>query len=143
MSRTFSFALLVVVIAGCRALEREGANPLPENAPPLTYEEMVSRARGQASAALDAFYIDAWLDLEQAAQRLEQSARFLPKTTQIPELFQTKIDAESELLRKDAVKLIDAARGRKAKETNEAMQRINERIRALRPAEKQPGESKD
>ena len=72
MLRTsFCWAFLILVLVGCRISEREGLNPLPENAPPLEYIEMLNRARGQAGAALDAFYIDAWLDLEQAAQRLE------------------------------------------------------------------------
>jgi hypothetical protein len=116
--------------------EREGQNPLPENAAPLSYAEMVNRARGQASSALDAFYIDAWLDLEQSAQRLEQSARLLPKTTHIPDEFKTKVEPEAEQLRQDANKLIEAARAKNAAQVNEAMQRINLRIRQLRPAER-------
>ena len=47
---------LLVVLAGCRTLEREGMTPLPEDAAPLTYHEMINRARGQASSALDAFW---------------------------------------------------------------------------------------
>jgi hypothetical protein len=128
--------LLLVILAGCRMAEREGQNPLPENAAPLSYAEMVNRARGQASSALDAFYIDAWLDLEQSAQRLEQSARLLPKTTHIPDEFKTKVEPEAEQLRQDANKLIEAARAKNAAQVNEAMQRINLRIRQLRPAER-------
>ena len=128
--------LLLVILTGCRMAEREGQNPLPENAAPLSYAEMVNRARGQASSALDAFYIDAWIELEQSAQRLEQSARLLPKTTHIPEEFKTKVEPEAEQLRQDANKLLEAARAKNATQVNEAMQRINLRIRQLRPAEK-------
>ena len=128
-----SCCFLIVALAGCRAVEREGMNSLPENAAPLSYEEMVNRARGQASSALDAYYIDAWLDLEQAAQRLEQSARLLPKSTHIPEAFKTKIEPESDLLRQDATKLLAAARAKNASAANDAMQRITQRIRQLRP----------
>lgn len=128
--------LLVVFIAGCRLTEREGANPLPENGAPLTYTEMVNRARGQATTALDAYYIDSWLDLEQAAQRLEQSARLLPKTTHVPDNFKTKVEPESEQLRQDAVKLLEAARAKNATQVNEVLQRINQRIRQLRPTDK-------
>lgn len=127
--------LLVVTLAGCRLAEREGMNPLPENAAPLEYTEMINRARGQATSALDAYYIDAWLDLEQAAQRLEQTARLLPKSTRIPEAFKTKVEPESDLLRQDAVKLIEAAKEKNAKQVNETLQRINVRIRELRPAD--------
>jgi hypothetical protein len=134
--------LLVLVLAGCRISEREGLNPLPENAAPLSYMEMMNRARGQAGSALDAFYLDAWLDLEQAAQRLEQTARLLPKTTHIPEAFKTKVGPESDLLRQDAVKLLEFARAKNATQVNETMQRINLRIRQLRPVEKTPPEKK-
>jgi hypothetical protein len=132
MVRAFCAGLMLVVLAGCRLTEREGMNPLPENGPPLAYTEMVNRARGQASSALDAYYIDAWLDLEQAAQRLEQTARLLPKTTHIPEAFKTKVEPESAELRKDAVKLLEATRAKNATQVNETMQRINQRIRQLR-----------
>lgn len=139
---SFRGLVLLVVLAGCRLTEREGSNPLPENAPPLEYSDMINRARGQATSALDAYYIDAWLDLEQSAQRLEQTARLLPKSTHIPEAFKTKVEPESEQLRQDAVKLLEAARAKNAKQVNEAMQRINLRIRELRPAEKTLDEKK-
>lgn len=126
---------LVLLIAGCRSIEREGANPLPENAPPLSYHDMLNRARGQAGSALDAFYLDAWLELEQAAQRLEQSARLLPKATNIPEGIKDKVGPESDQLRADATKLVEAARAKNATQANEAMQRINQRIRQLRAFE--------
>jgi hypothetical protein len=133
---TFAF------VAGCRSLEREGSSPLPDNAPPLTYAEMINRARGQATSALDAYYIDAWMELEQAAQRLEQTARLLPKSTHIPEDFKLKVEPEADLLRQDAVKLLDAARAKNATQVNETMQRINLRIRQLRPEEKMPSDKK-
>jgi hypothetical protein len=135
MSRATSCGLLLVLIVGCRITERDGLNPLPENAPPLMYGEMINRARGQATSALDAYYVDSWLELEQSAQRLEQTARLLPKTTNIPDAFKTKVEPESELLRQDAVKLLEAARTKNATQVNEAMQRINVRIRQLRPVE--------
>jgi hypothetical protein len=137
MLRTlFRGVLLIGVLAGCRISEREGLNPLPENGPPLAYIDMVNRARGQATSALDAFYIDAWLDLEQAAQRLEQTARMLPKTTHIPDAFKTKVEPEADLLRQDARKLLEAARAKNATQVNDALQRINLRIRQLRPVDR-------
>jgi hypothetical protein len=134
MLRASCLCLFVITtLASCRALEREGQLPLPDNAPPLSYSEMINRARGQAGAALDAFYIDAWMELEQAAQRLEQSAKLLPKSTHIPDAFQKKVEPEADLLRQDAVKLAEAARAKNATAVNETMQRINLRIRQLRP----------
>jgi hypothetical protein len=130
--------VVLLILTGCRVTEREGFKPLPENAPPMSFDEMLGRARAQAGVALDAFYVDAWLDLEQAGQRLEQTARLLPKTTEIPAALKTKLDAEADALRQDAVKLSEAARAKKATQANEAMQRINLRIRELRPQEKSP-----
>lgn len=136
MRSTMMGFTFLALIAGCSLAEREGLIPLPENGPPLSYAEMITRTRGQAGAALDAFYIDSWMELEQAAQRLEQSARLLPKSTHIPDAFKDKVGPESESLRKDALVLIESARKQNATQANEAMQRINDRIRQLRPAGK-------
>ena len=137
MRRGFAVIVCVCIflLTSCRSLEREGLMSLPENAPPLTYDEMLTRARGQSASALDAFYTDAWFDLEQAAGRLEQSARLLPKSLLIPVKIKAKIADEADQLRQDAVKLIDAARTKNSAQANEAMQRINLRIRELRLAE--------
>src|SRR5947209_3187630 len=109
----------ILFLAGCRLADREALQPIPENAPPLKFEEMLSRARVQASTALDAFYVDAWPDLEQAAQRLEQTALLLPKTTQIPDPLKTKIAAEADLMHRDAAALTEAARAKNATQANE------------------------
>lgn len=135
MRRHFILFVCAFVLTSCRGLEREGQMPLPENAAPLSFDEMLNRARGQSASALDAFYVDAWFDLEQAAGRLEQSARLLPKATLIPEKLKAKIAGESEQLRQDATKLAEAARTKNSTQANEAMQRINLRIRELRLAE--------
>ena len=136
------FLMLVALLVGCRVVEREGMLPLPENGAALTYNEMLGRARNQSGAALDAFYIDSWADLDQAATRLEESAKLLPKTTQIPDAFKTKLPGEADSLRQDAAKLQEAARAKNAAQSNEAMQRINQRIRQLRPADKAIDEKK-
>jgi hypothetical protein len=141
MLRATAYVILVLMLAGCRVTEREGFKPLPENGPPMSFEDMVGRARAQAGIALDAFYVDAWLDLEQAGQRLEQTARLLPKSTEIPASLKTILDAEADLLRQDAAKLSEAARAKNASQANTAMQRINFRIRQLRPQEKSPVEA--
>jgi hypothetical protein len=134
MLRFFQSFLLLVMLAGCRTSVQEGLKPLPEGGPPLTFVEMVARSRAQAGAALDSFYIDAWFEVEVAGQRLEQTARLLPKAAEIPEALKTKIDAEADALRQDAGKLVEAARAKNAQQANEAMQRINLRIRQLNAA---------
>jgi len=135
MLRASAVVLAAVFLFGCRTIEREGGIALPENSAPLSYGELMLRARGQAGAALDAFYLDAWTDLEQSAQRLEQTARFLPKATHIPASFKAKVEPESNLLREDATKLMDAARTKNSAQANDIMQRINQRIRLMRSQE--------
>lgn len=138
MSRTSFVLLAVLAIAGCRLPEHEAViKPLPEGQS-FTYQELLVRARAQAMAAVEAFYIDAWADLGDAAAALEQTSRFLPKTTQIPVAVKDKLATETEQLRLDATKLGDAARVKDARAANAALQRINLRIRDLRADDTPP-----
>ena len=138
MSRTSLVLLAVLTIAGCRLPEHEAViKPLPEGQS-YAYQDLLVRARAQAMAAVEAFYIDAWADLGDAAAALEQTSRFLPKTTQIPDAIKDKLGAETEQLRKDATKLGDAARAKDVRAANDALQRINLRIRELRVEDKAP-----
>jgi hypothetical protein len=132
MQRALFGTFLILLLSGCLA-QREGLKPLPENLPPPGFEEMLGRARAQASAALDAFYVDNWTDLEQAAVSLEQTARLLPRSTRIPDALKIKLDTEADLLKKDAGKLLEAARAKNSMQANEMMQRIQLRIRELHP----------
>lgn len=140
MSRTsLLLGTALVLIAGCRVPpEREAVLRLPADGQPFRYPELLGRARLQATAALEAFYIDAWPDLRDAAVGLEQTARFLPKTAEIPPPLKDRIASEAEQLRLDALKLGDAARARDAGAVNAALQSINLRIRALRADAGQP-----
>jgi hypothetical protein len=128
--------LVLATVAGCRLPpEREPLKPLPENGALYSYHEILTRARAQASAAIEAFYEDAWTDLEEAAKGLEQTARFLPRTSdQPPHLKDSLVQSCSEL-GKEATKLTEAARAKNITGTTEVLQRITLRIRALRPKE--------
>jgi hypothetical protein len=139
MSRASLLFAALVLIAGCRVPpEREAVlRPLPEGQA-FRYPELLGRARTQATAALEAFYIDAWPDLEDAAVGLEQTARFLPKTAEIPVAYKDRIGAEAEQLRQDALKLGEFARAKNAIAVNTVLQRINLRIRAMRSDDKTP-----
>jgi hypothetical protein len=130
-------ALLACVIftAGCRLPpDGEALRALPENRV-YSYDELLARARAQATAAVEAFYIDSWRDLEDSAAALEQTARFLPKTANVPASLQDKLNVEADTLLQDAAKLADAARGRNVREASESLQRINLKVRQLRPRE--------
>jgi hypothetical protein len=136
MARVSRLLCAVTLLAiGCRLPpEREALRALPESRL-FSYDELLHRARAQATAAVEAFYVDGWRDLEDAAAALEQTSRFLPKTSNIPASMQTKLDSEADALRREAVQLGDAARARQVQRTNEALQRLNLRIRELLPKE--------
>ena len=93
---------------------------------PFTYAELVIRARNQATTGLEAFYVDGWSDLEAVATGLEQTARLLPKSTEVPLSVKDRLGSETDQLQKDAKKLGEAARAKNAKEVNEILQRIKE-----------------
>jgi hypothetical protein len=135
MSRIGPLMLLAVLCAGCRApADGEALRALPENRT-FAYDELIHRLRAQATAGVEAFYVDAWKDLEDSAAAMEQTARFLPRTTNIPASAKDSLDMDAEALRHEAVKLGDAARARKVREVNEVLQRINLQVRQLRPRE--------
>src|ERR1700730_14619513 len=109
MSRKSLLFCALVLLAGCRVAERESVlRPLPEGQA-FTYMELLARARSTASAGLEAFYVDAWTELEGTATSLEQTARFLPKSSEIPLEVKDRIGSETEQLRLDALKLGEAA----------------------------------
>lgn len=126
---------LSVLAGGCvLPSERQAAvKPLPEDAPPLTYAEAASRARLQATAAVEAFYVDRWADLEDAAKALEQTARLLPRCTEVPARHRDTLAIHAGDLGKEALKLQEVSRTRDVRQTNEVLQRINLKVRELRP----------
>lgn len=126
-------ALCLVALVACRLPpDRPPLKPLPEEGQVFSYAEIVSRARIQATMALEAFYVDGWVDLEEAAAGLEQTARYLPKTSEQPADLKDKIGDESKVLAKDAFRLRVAAQAKNVQEANDVLQRINLKIRALR-----------
>jgi hypothetical protein len=134
----WSVGIFIVLMAGCRTPpESQALRALPESRT-FTYEELLQRARAQAAAAIEAFYLDGWRDLEDAGAALEQTARFLPKTTDIPASVQDRLVAAADALRRDAVQLGDSARAHDAPRTNELLQQINLKVRQLLPRESPP-----
>lgn len=128
--------LLCVLVVGCRlAEEREGLRPLPEKGNILTYQEMYGRARTQAAAALDAFLVDNWLELEQVAQVLEQTARHMPNCSDQPANIKKILGREADALRQQAVRLREAAQAKNVQTINETLQQIHLTLRGLRPGD--------
>ena len=133
MMRALCLGLSLVLAAGCVATgERMPLRPLPEDGPPLPYAELLTRARLQATAATDAFYVDRWTDLEDAARGLEQTARFLARATDVPPKQKDALPVTAGDLGKEAVSLREAARAKEVQKANDSLQRIHLKVRELR-----------
>jgi len=134
MHRTLLPCLLLLALSGCALPpERQALKPLPENGPPQPFLDLIGRARTQASVANEAFYVNNWVDLEDAAKGLELTAHALSKASDVPASHKDKLATEAGDLSQEAVVLRDAAKAKEVKQANEALQHINLKIRELRP----------
>ena len=134
MKRTRIPALFLFVLVGCQLPpERVPLKPLPEDGPPQPYGDLVTRARAQATAANEAFYVNNWPDLEDAARGLELTARVLDKATDVPAKHKEILPGEAGDLGKEAAKLREAAKGKDVRQATETLQRIHLKVRELRP----------
>jgi hypothetical protein len=143
MKRTaVCFALLIALNSCQLPAERMPIRQLPEDSPPLPYPELLTRARLQSSAATEAFYVNQWADLEEHARGLTQTARFMNKATEVPEVRKKTLVTDADELSKTAAKLTSAAKAKDEKQANQALQQINLLVRKLRP-EDPPEKPKD
>jgi hypothetical protein len=134
MNRALRIVFLLSVVAGCQLPpEHLPVPPLPEKGEPIPYADVLLRARLHAASANEAFYVNNWTDLEEAAKGLEQAARFLTKSIEVPAERKATLEAQANELSKDATQLRDAAKAKDEKQTNALLQRINLKVRELRP----------
>src|SRR5262245_53644806 len=120
MHRTSLIVMLTLMIAGCQLpADRAPLKPLPEEAVPLPYAELLTRARAQAMNAQEMYYLDHWQDLEEAARGLEQTAKYLPKANEVPANQKDTLPVTAGDLGKEAVKLREAAHAKDKKKIEE------------------------
>src|SRR5262245_23711646 len=106
MYRVLFSGLLLIAFAGCQLpAERVPLRPLPDEAGPIPYAELLTRARVQAMNAQEMYYLDKWQDLEEAAKGLEQTAKHLPKASEVPVNQKDTLPVTAGDLGKEAVKL--------------------------------------
>src|SRR2546421_10320926 len=133
MKRILLAACLVVPLSACQVpAERVPLQRLPENGPPLPYAELLTRARAQASVATEAFYVNRWADLEDAAKGLEQTARFLAKAEDVPARQKDTLAVMSSDLGKLGARLREATLTKNVKDVNDTLQQIHLKVRELR-----------
>jgi len=119
--------------AGCVTPgERTPLKMLPEDTAPLPYAELLTRARAQVNAAIDASYVDNWTELEDAARGLEQTAKFLPKATEVPPKHKDSLPVLAGDLGKEAGSLRDAAKGKDVDKVTGSLTRLRQNVYKLR-----------
>ncbi|HZT82804.1 MAG TPA: hypothetical protein VFA26_21415 [Gemmataceae bacterium] len=124
---------VALLAAGCQLpADRMPLKPLPEDAAPLPYAELLTRARAQDAAATEAFDANNWSDLEDAGRGLEQTARFLAKATDVPARHKDSLAVLAGDLGKAGARLREAAKAKDPKRVKEAMGEVHLRVRALR-----------
>jgi hypothetical protein len=125
--------LVLLFLAGCQLPpERVPLQPLPENGQSLPYAELLTRVRAQATVATEAFFVNRWADLEDAARGIEQTARFFPRAEEVPIKNKDNLSEISKDLAAEANKLKTAASAKDVKAANEALTHINMKVRELR-----------
>ena len=124
---------LLLMLAACQAPEERAAlRALPDDTGPLPYAELLTRARYQATLATEAFYVDKWVEVEDAARGLDQTAHFLPKAQDVPAKQKDSLPVVSGDLSKEANRLLAAARTKDVKEANDALQHVHLVVHELR-----------
>jgi hypothetical protein len=121
---------LFVALAGCALPpERQAVRPLPADAPPQSYPDLVRRAREQVSFATEALCVDRWDDVSSSAEGLQNTAKFLTKATDVPPTHRDRLAVYASDLAKEADGLQDAAKKKNVKLTNDVLQRLNLKVR--------------
>jgi hypothetical protein len=134
MHRAYFLALALVFASGCQVPpEQLPLQPVPQNGNGMSYAEVVLRARLQAGAATEAFYVNDWKALADAARNIEETARLLIKTSAIPARQKDRLNAYSDEMAKAAAELRRAADAHDVNRCTDALQRINLKVREMRP----------
>ncbi|HMF13431.1 MAG TPA: hypothetical protein VKE94_14030 [Gemmataceae bacterium] len=133
MHRTVIPGLCLLALTGCQLpAERVPLRPLPDDAGPIPYAELLTRARVQAMNAQEMYYLNKWQDLEEAAKGLEQTAKHLPKASEIPANQKDTLPVTAGDLGKESANLREAARAKDFKKIEESMNVIHRTVRELR-----------
>lgn len=126
--------MLLLLPACAVPIEREPLRLLPEDRGAMPYNELSTRARLQATSAMEAYYVDRWADVEDAARGLEQTARFLNKAQDIPAKQKETLPKLTEDLAKEALLLRDSAKEKDSKKVHESLTRVQSMVRELTPS---------
>lgn len=136
MRRTLPMAALLLTLAACQSgpeTPRTTLPPmLPEKVTPQPYSHLLERARAQAKKATEAFYVDNWGDLDEAARGLEQTAQYMTKAEDVPSKHKDTLATASGDLGKLASSLRKAATEKDVKKTTDLLTKVHQKVREMR-----------
>lgn len=107
------------------------SDSLPETTPAQPFSDLVTRARSQALAATECFYLNKWQDLEEIAKVMSQTARFMERATGIPAARQQQVLAIAAEIVQESSKLSTLAKSHDEPATQQCLQRIQVKVREL------------
>ena len=123
--------LLIFAVACTSGPEAVQIPPLPVGDERIVFLDAVKRIRAHSETATEAFYRDEWDCVAASARRIEQTAKFLPTSTDIPANLGGKVLGETTQLTEEAKRLEAAALRSDAMGVGESLSRIRFRIRTL------------
>jgi hypothetical protein len=133
MHRFLLIGSLALTLCACQApAERAPLPPLPEKVTALPYAELLTRARLQATQATELSYVNKWVELEDAAKGLEQTARYLARADDVPAKHKDTLAESARQLGKEAAALRAAAVAKDEKKVDASLTSLNRKVRELR-----------
>jgi hypothetical protein len=131
--RIVALALLYSIV-GCQTPEKAAVQPLPPDAGPLSYADLIQRATLQVGAAHEFFYRDAWAEVSQASVAMQETATLLGKlkSDDVPAKHRDSLAKSSKEFSDAATALHEAGQAKDAIKTTEAFQRLHLAVRELR-----------
>lgn len=137
MRKLFLLGGLCLTLSACTVAEPRATlpPPLPEKVTAVPYNQLLTRARSQATRATEALFVDNFADVEEAARGLEQTAQYLVKAEDVPAKHKDTLATVSGDLGKLAKELRENASAKNAEKANAVLAKINARVRSMRLSE--------
>lgn len=132
MNRYLIPLLCFSLFVGCQTVQEQRAlERMPEQVEPRPYIILLDRARTQVKLATEAFYSDAWMDVEDAAKALQQTAAYMGSASKVPAKIESTLPQKAEELGEAATELFNAARKKDTRAITTILHRIHETLHAL------------
>jgi hypothetical protein len=137
MKRILLIGAALIPLLSCQVPGERTAMPrmLPDEVTPRPYAQLLERAKALVLKANDAFYVDNWSDLEEAARGLEQTAQYLAKAEDVPAKHKDTLKTTSADLGKLGRMLREAAVAKNVKKSTDVLAKLQVKVREMRLAD--------